>query len=68
MENEKERQKAEYETSRNELKNLLAQFGTKAKVADELEKDVSKLHGSIESLLEKVQGKANKNSDNLIDL
>ncbi|CAG8493859.1 14227_t:CDS:2 [Cetraspora pellucida] len=60
MENEKERQKAEYETSKHELKNLLAQFGTKAKVADELEKDVSKLHGNIESLLEKVQGKTNK--------
>lgn len=60
MENEKDRQKAQYETSRNELKDLLAQFGSKAKAADELDKDVSKLHGNIESLLEKVQGKANK--------
>ncbi|CAG8608832.1 11060_t:CDS:2, partial [Racocetra persica] len=60
MENEKERQKAKYESSSTELKNLLAQFGTKAKVADELEKDASKLHSSIESLLEKVQSKTNK--------
>ncbi|RIB02446.1 hypothetical protein C2G38_877815 [Gigaspora rosea] len=58
MENEKDRQKAQYEHSRNELKDLLAQFGSKAKAADELEKDASKLHSNIESLLEKV--KANK--------
>ncbi|CAG8487015.1 11056_t:CDS:2 [Scutellospora calospora] len=60
MENEKDKQKAEYETSRNELKSLLAQFGSKAKAADDLDKDVSKLHSNIENLLEKVQGKANK--------
>ncbi|CAG8696275.1 13561_t:CDS:2, partial [Dentiscutata heterogama] len=55
MENEKDKQKAEYESSRNELKSLLSQYGTKAKVADDLEKDTTKLRGSIENLLARVQ-------------
>ncbi|CAG8602177.1 5996_t:CDS:2 [Cetraspora pellucida] len=55
MENEKDKQKAEYESSRNELKSLLSQYGSKAKVADDLEKDANKIRGSIENLLSRVQ-------------
>ncbi|CAG8604617.1 18407_t:CDS:2 [Dentiscutata erythropus] len=63
MENEKDKQKAEYESSRNELKSLLSQYGTKAKVADDLEKDTTKLRGSIENLLARVQSnKCNKDN------
>ncbi|CAG8596364.1 5179_t:CDS:2, partial [Scutellospora calospora] len=55
--NEKDRQKTEFEYSRNELKILLAQFGTKTKVAEDLEKDVIKLQEDIERLLAKVTKK-----------
>ncbi|CAG8517002.1 906_t:CDS:2 [Racocetra persica] len=55
MENEKDKQKAEYESSRNEFKSLLSQYGSKAKVADDLERESTKLHGSIENLLARVQ-------------
>ncbi|CAG8691211.1 19286_t:CDS:2, partial [Gigaspora rosea] len=55
MENERDKQKAELESSKSELKNLLSQYGTKAKVADDLERDTTKLRGSIESLLARVQ-------------
>ncbi|CAG8493186.1 14953_t:CDS:2 [Acaulospora colombiana] len=57
MENEKDKQKAEYEKSGNELKSLLAQFGSKAKANEELDRNASELRGSIKDLLIKVQSK-----------
>ncbi|KAF0553039.1 HCP-like protein [Gigaspora margarita] len=54
MEIERDKQRAKIESSRNELKALSAQYGTKAKVADE-ERDTSKLCGSIEDLLARIQ-------------
>ncbi|CAG8704715.1 10165_t:CDS:2 [Gigaspora margarita] len=55
MENERDKQKAELESSKNELKSLMSQFGTKAKVADDLERDSTLLRGNIESLLARVR-------------
>jgi hypothetical protein len=37
------------------LKSLLAQFGTKAKVADEIDNDAKKLRSNIEALMAKAQ-------------
>ncbi|CAG8448736.1 12181_t:CDS:2 [Acaulospora morrowiae] len=56
-ENERDRQKAEVEKSENELKSLLTQFGSKAKAADELDRDATKLRSNLESLLNRVQNK-----------
>ncbi|KAF0553038.1 hypothetical protein F8M41_020724 [Gigaspora margarita] len=55
MEIENDKQWAEIESSRNELKTILAQYGTKAKVADDLERDTSKLHRNIEDSFPRVQ-------------
>jgi hypothetical protein len=57
MESERDKQKAELEKSGNELKSLLAQFGTKAKVADDIDNDAKKLRNSIEALMAKAQAK-----------
>ncbi|CAG8562905.1 12798_t:CDS:2 [Gigaspora margarita] len=63
MEIERDKQRAKIESSRNELKALLAQYGTNAKVADE-ERDASKLRGSIEDLLARIQSsKFNEKSE-----
>uniref|UniRef100_A0A1D1ZBR9 Alanine--tRNA ligase n=1 Tax=Anthurium amnicola TaxID=1678845 RepID=A0A1D1ZBR9_9ARAE len=59
MESERDKQKAELEKSGNELKSLLAQFGTKAKVADEIDNDAKKLRSSIEALMAKAHAKVN---------
>lgn len=55
MENERDKQKAELESSKNELKSLMSQYGTKAKVADDLERDSTLIRGNIESLLARVR-------------
>ncbi|CAG8638291.1 8032_t:CDS:2 [Acaulospora morrowiae] len=47
----------EKQQQQNELKSLLAQFGSKAKATDELEQDASKLRGNIANLLTKVQSR-----------
>ncbi|CAG8665016.1 390_t:CDS:2, partial [Dentiscutata erythropus] len=59
--NEKEKRKSDIEYSRNELKVLLAQFGTKTKVAEDLERDVIRLQEDIERLLAKVTKKRKVN-------
>ncbi|KAF0381778.1 hypothetical protein F8M41_012058 [Gigaspora margarita] len=59
--NEKNRRNSEFEHSRNELKVLLAQFGTKTKVAEDLERDVLKLQEDIERLMAKVAKKKKVN-------
>ncbi|CAG8492939.1 24649_t:CDS:2 [Gigaspora margarita] len=59
--NEKNRRNSEFEHSRNELKILLAQFGTKTKVAEDLERDVLKLQEDIERLMAKVAKKKKVN-------
>ncbi|CAG8498282.1 22923_t:CDS:2 [Rhizophagus irregularis] len=60
IESERDKQKAELEKSGNELKSLLAQFGTKAKVADDIESDAKRLRSNIEALMAKAQAKVNK--------
>lgn len=60
MENEREKHKAEYEKSGNELKSLLTQFGSKAKAVDELERDAQNIRTNISALMSKVQSKVNK--------
>lgn len=42
------------------MKSLLAQFGTKAKVADDIESDAKRLRSNIEALMAKAQAKVNK--------
>uniref|UniRef100_A0A1D1ZAK0 Rho-associated protein kinase let-502 n=1 Tax=Anthurium amnicola TaxID=1678845 RepID=A0A1D1ZAK0_9ARAE len=58
---ERDKQKAELERSGNELKKLLAQFGTKAKVADEIDRDTSALRDNIVELMTKARSKTNNN-------
>ncbi|RIB16021.1 hypothetical protein C2G38_2038911 [Gigaspora rosea] len=58
--NEKNRRKSEFE-QRNDLQILLAQFGTKSKVAEDLERDVLKLQEDIERLMAKVTKKKKVN-------
>jgi len=60
MEAERDKQKAELEKSGNELKNLLAQFGSKAKVVDDLDNDAKKLRNNIEALMAKAQSRVSK--------
>ncbi|PKY39634.1 hypothetical protein RhiirA4_415193 [Rhizophagus irregularis] len=60
IESERDKQKAELEKSGNKLKSLLAQFGTKAKVADDIESDAKRLRNNIEALMAKAQAKVNK--------
>jgi len=55
---EREKQKAELERSGNELKKLLSQFGTKAKEADEIDKDTSTLRNNIFELMAKAKSKS----------
>ncbi|GES89792.1 hypothetical protein GLOIN_2v1610574 [Rhizophagus clarus] len=57
MESERDKQKAELEKSGNELTSLLAQFGTKAKVSDDLDNDAKRIRNNIEALKARVQAK-----------
>jgi hypothetical protein len=41
------------------LKSLLAQFGTKAKVADDIDNDAKRIRNNIEALMAKAQAKVN---------
>lgn len=59
---ERDKQKAELERSGNELKKLLAQFGSKAKVADDIDRDTTKLRDSIVELMEKARSKSDGNT------
>ncbi|RIA85431.1 hypothetical protein C1645_781925 [Glomus cerebriforme] len=67
-ESERDKQKAELEKSGNELKSLLAQFGTKAKVSDELDNDTKKLRNNIEALMAKARAKVNNNNKPTIQI
>jgi len=60
MEAERDKQKAELEKSGNELKSLLAQFGSKAKAADDLDNDAKKIRSNIEALMAKAQARVSK--------
>ncbi|RIA93568.1 hypothetical protein C1645_6985 [Glomus cerebriforme] len=55
---ERDKQKAELERSGNELKKLLAQFGTKAKVADDIDRDTTALRDNIVELMTKARSKS----------
>jgi len=55
---ERDKQKAELERSGNELKKLLAQFGTKAKEADDIDRDTSALRDNIFELMAKARSKS----------
>ena len=44
----------------NELKSLIAQFGSKAKAADDLDNDAKKLRSNIEALMAKAQARVSK--------
>jgi hypothetical protein len=59
---ERDKQKAELERSEGELKKLLAQFGSKAKVADDIDRDTSKLRDNIVELMAKARTRSNINN------
>ncbi|GES96544.1 hypothetical protein GLOIN_2v1606322 [Rhizophagus clarus] len=59
---ERDKQKAELERSGNELKKLLAQFGTKAKEADDIDRDTSALRSNIFELMAKARSKTFNNT------
>ncbi|CAI2177991.1 6105_t:CDS:2 [Funneliformis geosporum] len=59
---EREKQKAEFERSEKELKKLLVQFGSKARVADDIDRDSSKIRDNIYKLMEKTKTKSLSNN------
>ncbi|CAG8474336.1 4814_t:CDS:2 [Funneliformis caledonium] len=55
---ERDKQKAEFERSEKELKKLLVQFGSKARVSDDIDRDTSKVRDNIFKLMEKTKAKS----------
>ncbi|CAG8436700.1 10738_t:CDS:2 [Funneliformis mosseae] len=65
---ERDKQKAEFERSEKELKKLLVQFGSKARVSDDIDRDTSKVRDNIFKLMEKTKAKSlNVNAKSMQD-